>query len=146
MVDNITPEDKNIMNTTNYKVEFNFEFLDDYRDVPFKERWMKRIPCCFPKADDGDDELYKNYAFSDITSAVDDSGGEDANSKNTVATWGPPGFSPLTHPLQLMVRACKGCHAVQIIAFHSYNVQCNCRCYRGMWSIPMCLLCNVIIP
>ena len=104
MVDNVTPEDKNIMNTVNYKVEFNYEFLDDYRDVPWRERWQKRIPCCFPKVTVEENEVIKNYAFSDITSTVDDAAAENATSKYFVAAWGPPGFSPITHPLQLMVR------------------------------------------
>jgi len=105
MVDNVTHEDKNIMNTVNYKVEFNYEFLDDYRDVPWRERWRKRIPCCFPNnVPEEENEVIKNDAFSDITSTVDDAVAENATSKHFVATWGPPGFSPITHPLQLMVR------------------------------------------
>ena len=105
MVDNVTHEDKNIMNTVNYKVEFNYEFLDDYRDVPWRERWRKRIPCCFPNnVPEEENEVIKNYAFSDITSTVDDAVAENATSKHFVATWGPPGFSPISHPLQLMVR------------------------------------------
>ena len=104
MVDNVTREDKNIMNTEKYKVEFNYEFLDDYRDVPWKERWRKRVPCCFSKESEEDGELIKNYAFSDVTSTVDAIGTEHATNQPFVAAWGPSGFSPLAHPLQLMVR------------------------------------------
>ena len=104
MVDNVTPEDKNIMNTNDYKVEFNYEFLDDYRDVPFKERCRRRVPCCFPKDTDEYDETFKNFAFSDLTSAADDGIDEFTDGKGFVATWGPPGFSTVNHPLRLMVR------------------------------------------
>lgn len=98
--------DKEDKNTEKYKVEFNYEFLDDYHDLPWRERWRKKIPCCFPKVNtDEDNEMAKNkYVVSDITSDVDTTAAENAKSKRCVAAWGPPGFSPITHPLQLMVR------------------------------------------
>ena len=102
MVDNITPEDKNVMNTKKYKVEFNFEFLDDYRDESFGERLQRR----FSRGPFGKRFNVKLHdEASDAASTVDDASSVNKVEKNKgfIANWGPETFSPKFHPLALMV-------------------------------------------
>ena len=102
MVDNVTLEDRNIMNTKDYKVEFNYEFLDDYCDPSFKQTLQKQIPV---RKVTRDLSLKNRYELSDIASTVDETSSVEEVEKNKgfVATWGPEAFSPKYHPLALMV-------------------------------------------
>ena len=101
MVDNITLEDKNIINTKNYKVEFNYEFLDDYRDASFRQRLQNQISPRIARGLKGK----SREDLSDVASTVDETSSVEEVEKNEgfVATWGPETFSPKYHPLALMV-------------------------------------------
>ena len=101
MVDNITLEDKNIMNTKDYKVEFNYEFLDDYRDASFRQRLQNQISPRIARSM----RLKSREDLSDVASMVDEASSVEEVEKNKgfVATWGPETYSPKYHPLALMV-------------------------------------------
>ena len=75
-----TPEDRNTADDKRFKVEFCYEFLDDYRD---KRRGTTEV------------------------SGLDDASSEDPaaepKNKGFVAKWGPEVFSRNQHPLALMV-------------------------------------------
>ena len=105
MVDNISQENKNIMNTKDYKVEFNYEFLDDYRDETFGRKFGRRFASYHVTEQL---KLTKRDEFSDTASSVDDVASVQTEQKNKgfIAQWGPAVFSPKYHPLALMVRSC----------------------------------------
>ena len=71
--------------TEQYKVEFIYEFLDDYNDIPF----------CQNASEDSDNGADAN--------SVD----EVENNKGLAAKWGPKKFSRRKHPLALMVSSCE---------------------------------------
>lgn len=103
MVDNVTHEDKNIMNTKEYEVTFNYEFLDDYRDNTLRQRLRNRLT---QRANARRFHVKNHDEFSDTASTVDDVSSLEEVDKNKgfVATWGPESFSSKCHPLALMVR------------------------------------------
>ena len=75
--DSDTQEDKNIKKTKGYNVEFNYEYLDDYRD---------------------------KCATAELAGLDDDSSVDpEPRNKGFVAKWGPEVFSRNHHPLALMV-------------------------------------------
>jgi len=102
MVDNVTHEDKNIMNTREYEVKFNYEFLDDYRDNTLRERLRDRLTL---RANARRLNVRNHDEFSDTASTVDDVSSVEEVDKNEgfVALWGPESFSSKYHPLALMV-------------------------------------------
>ena len=103
MVDNVTHEDKNIMNTKEYEVKFNYEFLDDYRDNTFRQKLRHQLTLHSRNARRLN--VRNRDEFSDTASTVDDVSSVEEADKNEgfVALWGPESFSPKYHPLALMV-------------------------------------------
>ena len=88
------------MNTKDYKVEFNYEFLDDYRDPCFKQTLQKPVRKVARSL-----HLKNRDELSDVASTIDETSSMEEVEKNKgfVATWGPEAFSPKYHPLALMV-------------------------------------------
>ena len=80
-----TQDGMSTTDTEQYKVEFIYEFLDDYNDIPF----------CQNASEDSDNGADAN--------SVD----EVENNKGLAAKWGPKKFSRRKHPLALMVSSCE---------------------------------------
>ena len=80
-----TQDGMSTTDTEQYKVEFIYEFLDDYNDKPF----------------------WQNTAEDPDSGADANSVNEVENNKGLAAKWGPKGFSRRKHPLALMVSYCE---------------------------------------
>ncbi len=77
--------------TEQCKVEFSYEFLDDYHDdIPF---WQKYV--C-PRS--------KHHTYDDFNNGADANFMDEVEKNEGIAAkWGPKKFSRRNHPLALMV-------------------------------------------
>ena len=100
MSDNATEENPDIVNSRNYEVTFDFEFLQDWR--PHKAKLSSHTTRRNRR--NWNLELGEAHGSPtvDVASSV---GNSDLSKEEKQATkWKPEGFSKLHHPLHLMVR------------------------------------------
>lgn len=86
-----TQDSMSTNDTEQYKIEVNYEFLDDYHDdTPF---WQKYV--C-PRSE--------HHIYDDFNNGADANFMDEMEkSKGFAAKWGPKKFSRRKHPLALMV-------------------------------------------
>ena len=113
MTDNVTEKNPNIMSSRNYKVTFDFEFIEDWRTPPHThlKRRLNRMNPNLMNTNISDFDPRKPTGTSSITSTLEpqdkekqsDNMGLEREEEEQATKWKPEGLFKQHHPLNLMV-------------------------------------------
>ena len=103
MTDNATEENPDIVNSKNYEVTFDFEFLEDWRPQVARTLRGRLSRLTRRQREVGRSTDNLDVKPLDVASSVDSSLVAGNDEEKQAVKWKPEGFSRAWHPLSLMV-------------------------------------------